>query len=77
MPEAKTAAAESKPSEVCFIREETTYGPFFSSRKLARDYLMDACDMSEEEADISLAGRSPYVNVVGVVLDDPSVSFDG
>jgi hypothetical protein len=62
---------------IWFIQEETTYGPFFSDIDKAEGYLRHDCEMEEAQLARALAGTDPYINVVGVVLDDASVSFDG
>jgi acid phosphatase class B len=64
-------------ASICFIREETSHGPYFSDEGKAADYLRNAREMSEAQIEKSLAGRCPYINVVTVELDDTSVSFDG
>ncbi len=62
--------------EICFIRHETDYGPFFSSRGLAETYLRDQ-DYPEDQITRALAGTGPHIDVVSVTLDDPEVHFDG
>ena len=61
---------------ICFIQEETTYGPFFTSRGRAEQYLKDR-GLGEKNMSLAMAGRNPYINVVSVVLNDEKVSFDG
>jgi hypothetical protein len=70
------------PSNICFIQEETNYGPFFSSRGKAEDYLRarlteDATEEEKAELAKQLAGTSYYVSIVEVELDNEDVSFDG
>jgi len=63
---------------IFFIRHETSYGPFFSSKKKAETYLRDQeYPECEEDLQDMLAGRHDYCNVVEVQLDDITRHFDG
>lgn len=66
--------------KIYFIREETTFGPFFSSKKKVREYLEgrdeDGNNSAKDIEDI-LAGDSAYTGVEEVELDDSSEIFDG
>jgi hypothetical protein len=69
---------------ICFIQRETDYGPFFSTRDKAEQYLKDqvpedADDEEKKELAEQLAGKSCYVNIVEVELDntDTRSMFDG
>ena len=66
-------------ASVFFIRHETSYGPFFSSKEKAAAYLLkDGFEApGEEELAEMLEGRHCYCNVVEVELDNPDISFDG
>ncbi len=63
-------------SEICFLRYETSYGPFFSSKGKAASYMSDQ-DYTEEQIEEALNNTSDYVNIVPVTLDDEDTSFDG
>lgn len=71
-------------STICFIQRETDYGPFFSDREKAETYLKaqvpeDASDEEKKELAEQLAGKSCYVNIVEVELDNTDTRniFDG
>lgn len=66
-------------AKIWFIRKETDYGPFFSSKEKAIQYLLDRENEEEDsDADISkiLADNDPYTSLVEVTLDK-EVFFDG
>lgn len=67
-------------AKIYFIKHETDFGPFFSTKKKARTYLekdADIDEVSSEEIDEMMAGEHDYTNVIEVELDDEDVSFDG
>ena len=66
-------------NKIWFIRRETDYGPFFSSKEKAIRYLLDRENEEEDgEVDISkiLADKDPYISLVEVILDK-EVFYDG
>lgn len=63
--------------KIYFIKNNTTFGPFFSSVEKAREYLQDPyvrCEGQDIESVID--GTSPYSYLAEVELDDPSTCFD-
>ena len=66
--------------QIFFVREETTYGPFFSSHEKATDYLRkklrDERDLEERMRRI-IAREDPYISIASAPINDTSVRFDG
>ena len=62
-----------------FIRHETSYGPFFSEKQKAIDYVSgpDMYEDEPEEIPKIIEGRHSYCSIVEVELDDIKVHFDG
>lgn len=65
-------------ASIWFIKHETDFGPFFSTKEKAIKYLIDDDEeMDERRLKAILENRDPYVAVVEVELDDADISFDG
>ena len=68
---------------IYIVKNETDVGPFFSSEKALREYLMDDDNRStdfkgtrEQHVERIIDGRDPYCSVVPVTLDDHDAVFD-
>ena len=61
--------------KIWFLRRETDYGPFFSSRENAIAFL-DSENDDDLDLESTLNGTDPYINLVEVELDT-EVYFDG
>lgn len=81
---------EAKTKTIFFIKEETTFGPFFSSREKAiahvkaefEEFDPDGEDKEENEKTLQLLreGKSDgYISIIEVELDNDSIDniFDG
>lgn len=76
--------AEQVDRTIFFIREETTFGPFFGTKVEAIEYLRSDCfddEVPEEERVAELKemveGRHHYINLVEVTLGDTSKVYGG
>jgi hypothetical protein len=63
--------------KIYFIRNETDYGPFFSTRDKAIQYIGDSYRHDPKERDAIIHGDSCYTGIQEVELDQRGVIFDG
>lgn len=72
--------------KIYFIRHETSYGPFFSTREQAIDCALKRLEDNTinnsptyivNRINDILKGTDPYISIEDVTLDDEDVCFDG
>ena len=63
--------------KIWFIRHETDYGPFFSTKERAIELLKEDAEWWAKYGEEVLADKSPYTTIQEVELDDKDVCFDG
>jgi len=63
--------------KIYFIKHETDYGPFFSSRAKALDYLKEDSEWWKVWGAGIETDKDAYITVQEVELDDENVRFDG
>ena len=59
---------------IWFIRSETDYGPFFSTKEKAISYLENQETL---DGNCKYTENNPYVNIEEVELDKENICFDG